>query len=158
RSFRHAHRAVLDLSRLVTELRNTPGTQPLCKKLSEAALGYYRSFLAQRGDDPRLKAELAYVQFECARLTREIGNRGDALQAYRGALAIYEELAKAQPGNETMQANLANTWYHLGIAHSADGRRKESRAAYLEAQGLYERVLKARPEHPRALAGLADIA
>ena len=56
-----------------------PGLQPLRKKLLESALKYYKEFIQQRGDDPRLRKELAQAYFRVGLITAETGKPADAL-------------------------------------------------------------------------------
>jgi eukaryotic-like serine/threonine-protein kinase len=157
-SFRQAHRAVNDFyTRLAGDLQTKSGLQPLQKKLLEAALGYYRNFLNQRKDDPRLKRELADAQFSVAHISSEVGSRVEAAAAYSKALAIYEELLRDKPGNVTLRIKAADACYGLARMLSVTGRPKEALAQHGRAREYYQALLRDHPNHPGALAGLSDI-
>ena len=59
------------------------GLHDLRQELLEAALGYYRDFLRQRGDDPTLKADAAAAHERVGDILIELGRYGDALAALR---------------------------------------------------------------------------
>src|SRR5207249_11430304 len=50
-----------------------PGLQPLRKELLEAALTYYKNFVAEQSGDPALKVELARAYYRMGRILRDIG-------------------------------------------------------------------------------------
>jgi serine/threonine-protein kinase len=157
-SFRQAHQAVNDFyTRLADELQRAPGLQPLRKKLLEAGLGYYRNFLKQRKDDPKLRRELAGAQFDVARISAEIGSRAEAEKAYREALATYEGLLKDAPGDADLRLSSARTCLNLGLLLSVAGRPKESLGLLGRAQDYYDGLLHDLPNHPYVLSGLAAI-
>jgi tetratricopeptide (TPR) repeat protein len=157
-SFHQAHKAVNEFCiRVSEELRNVTGMQPLRKRLLEDALGYYERFLKQRGQDPKLRRELAEAQFNVAMLASEIGRKADAAKAYRAALAIFQELQKTAPDPLELRLREGNALCNLGIVLQALGRPKEALATYRQAEGHYERVLKSHPRQPLARMGLAEV-
>jgi serine/threonine-protein kinase len=75
------------------------GLHALRQELLEAALGYYRDFLRQRGDDPSLRAEAAAAHERVGDILIELGRPGDALAAYDQALALMMPLLRDRPGD-----------------------------------------------------------
>ena len=100
-NFDLARRAVDDYLTRVGQnpLLKEQGLHDLRQELLEAALGYYRDFLRQRGDDPRLTAEAAAAHERVGDILIELGRFGDALAALRRALALIEPLVRERPGD-----------------------------------------------------------
>jgi serine/threonine-protein kinase len=157
-SFRQAHEAVnFFYTRLAAELKNTPELRTLRKKLFDAARDYYRAFLEQRKDDPKLKRELADAHFNAGNISSEVGSRLDAVAEFQQALALYEELLRAEPKDTHLRSRTAGTCYNLGLMLSYTGQSKEA-LDYLERSREYhEAMLRDYPDHLRPLSGMADI-
>jgi tetratricopeptide (TPR) repeat protein len=96
-----------------SKLLDRPGLQPLRKELVEAALVRYRQFLEQRGDDPKIRAEVGRGWHRVGHLTFVIGPERDALPAFEQARLIQEQLVRDEPNDEN-KADLAATYYLLG--------------------------------------------
>jgi serine/threonine protein kinase len=152
RSFRMAHQAVHDYCRRVSdELRDAPNLQPLRKALLEDALRYYQSFLARRGQDAGLRAELADTYRSMAFVTASIGSRGDARAAHERALALYRELQQADPDNVELQRKLAGT---LNSIATLIDTSEEVLAQLRKAHDAYTRFLEKHPDDRQLRAGL----
>jgi serine/threonine-protein kinase len=100
-NFDLARRAVDDYLTRVGQhpLLKEQGLHDLRQELLEAALGYYRNFLAQRGDDPSLRVETAAAHERVGDILLELGRFGDALSGYDQALALVEPLVRDRPGD-----------------------------------------------------------
>ncbi len=72
------------------EFPDKPELRPLRRELLEAALGYYKDFIEQQGDDPSVQAEMTASKLRIASLLEEMGQKEDAL-------AIYEQLRADMP-------------------------------------------------------------
>src|SRR5262249_36527365 len=106
----------------------------------------YQDFLARRGDDAALKAEVAAAWFRVGQIQGLIGTVPEALAAYERAIALGEELLAAEPANFNLQANLArwysaNAWSLRMSGRFAEALDHSDRAAAL-ADGLS-------PDHPQ---------
>jgi tetratricopeptide (TPR) repeat protein len=119
------------------------GLHALRQELLEAALGYYRDFLRQRGDDPSLRADAAAAQERVGDIQNELGRFGEALAAYAQALALIEPLVREHPGDST--AATAQVRIEAGRlqALGGDGRYPEAIAAFERAKQLGEDRLAA---------------
>ncbi len=92
-AFRQAREAVDFLTELTeAELANKPELQELRRKLLQAALDYYRDFIAEHGDDPSIQAELAESHFRVAGILDQIGSKAEAQVAFERARQIEEKL------------------------------------------------------------------
>ena len=154
-SFRQALKAGDDYFTAVSDspLLLGPGLQPLRRELHQRGLAYYQDFLARRGDDPVLRAEVAAAWFRVGRIQFNIGTRPEAIAAFRQALSLGEELLTANPVDAELRARLAE-WYAVSATplghhgHCADALGHLDRAAAL-AGGLPE-------GHPQRLSLLAQ--
>ena len=73
----------------------------------------------QRGDDPKLREQLANAYFRLGDITGVIGCSQEALKHYRSAHDLWEKLAKTDPANLEFQSRLAD-------CESAIGKQLES--------------------------------
>lgn len=108
------------------ELFRTNGMQPLQKKLLEDALLYYRQFLTEQDQNPEVRAETAAAYERVGNITDLIGDRQEALAAYRQSVAIWEELIREGAGHDdfslelsTCLADMGTVLWHLGRAREA---------------------------------------
>jgi hypothetical protein len=78
------------------EIPDKPELRPVRRKMLETALGYYKDFIEQEGDNPAVQAELVASKLRIASILQEMGEKDDAQ-------AIFEEVrsqlrGKAPPG------------------------------------------------------------
>jgi serine/threonine protein kinase len=152
-SFHLAHSAVVDFSkRILTDLRQSPGSQPLQKAILELTLGYFQKFVEQRGHDPALRYELAETYGSIASITQAIGTRQQAVDAWNQALTLYRELHATAPNDRLVCRELAGTLLNLSTV--LDGR-SEQLAALDEAKRTYETFLQTLPDEVDLRAGYA---
>jgi len=156
-SFQQARGAVDDLLKSVSEeeLLDRPGMQPLRRKLLTEARDYYRRFLDQRGDDPRLQDELAETSFLMGRITEEIDSPEEALSAYRRAEETQKRLLAQRPADQSRLKALGDTLNAIGRALVRLRRLDEASTAYAESTAIRRRLAEAHPrqsEYRRALA------
>ena len=105
RSFHKARKAVDDYFTLVSEntLLEVPGLHPLRQDLLEAALRYHREFLADRGQDPELRVDLAASHFRLAQVFRQIDRHDEALAALRQGIDLVSDLVRDKPQAQTLK-------------------------------------------------------
>jgi serine/threonine-protein kinase len=148
--FRLAHDAVKDLSGFGRQgLLEAHGLEPLQRELLLKARAYYRTFLEQRGHDPALRYESAEASAWVADLTRRIGAPAEALDAYRRALAQYDELARQEPDSIPLRRQRAKLHNHIGAVLDALGRRGEALDEVRRARALLDEGLRKWPGDPR---------
>jgi serine/threonine-protein kinase len=152
-NFRLADQAVKEFClRVSDQLGQFPGTQRLRKALLESGITYLRGFLERRKDDPRLKLELADTWIRIGDLTKSIGRKTDAIDAYRQAIVLYTELQKANPEEIKHKRKLASLHRNLPPLL---GRLDEGLAAAQETRRVYEHFLADHPDDRELLSGLA---
>ena len=100
-NFRQARAAVDQYFTTVSEskLLDVPGLQPLRKELLDAAQQYYRHFLREHGNDPAVRVEAASASFRVGLDQRGDGPAGRGHRSLTEATALYEELARSNPGD-----------------------------------------------------------
>jgi tetratricopeptide (TPR) repeat protein len=129
--------------------------EDLRKELLELALSYYQKFVAQRSDDPALRAASARAYLRLAQLTNELGDKqAQVLDLGKHALAIFEELHRRDPNNAAYQRGLGLACYYLGRSHREVGQGKEGRPL-LERALEVQRKLRTTEDNPDSLRDLA---
>ncbi len=148
RSFHLAHEVVKDFTARFGDrgLLEAHGLQPLRKDLLEKARVYYEEFLARRGHDPALRRDMAAVSARLASITSEIGSKEAALDTYRRALGLYDELIRADPGSVELRTRRAAVHNDMGIVHDTLGQRQKAIDAFRAAQEELEELLRERPD------------
>jgi serine/threonine-protein kinase len=159
-SFALAQQAVQDYYIQVSEetLLNQPGMQPLRNSLLQQALDYYQQFLAQRSDDPALRADVAQATFFAGRITETIATPEAALPYYQQALDLYRHLEGAPGGISPAdrQARMARVYNALGGANYKLRRLTQARDHYQHALEFREQLAESDPENLEAARELAN--
>jgi tetratricopeptide (TPR) repeat protein len=150
-SSRQARQAVNQFFTRVSEERllNQPGLHTLRKTLLLDAQHFYENFLNQRGSDrdPALRAELAAAKARVAKITGDIDSPARAAEVYQQAIALWEKLVAADPGNPAHKEELADTLNGLGVTLlRQQGRLDEALHAFRRAQDLIEPLVAAKPQ------------
>jgi serine/threonine-protein kinase len=154
-NFLRAQSAVDEFYTQVSEetLLNQPGMQPLRRNLLTQALEYYEEFLSQRGDDPRLQAEVALAHFRVGEIRREMESPDRAISSYERALAIQETLVAANEDDLANVLALSDTWNSIGrVSHNEE----QALEGYEQALSLRKKLVDAEPENAEYQRKLAS--
>jgi tetratricopeptide (TPR) repeat protein len=129
-----------DFGNRLTEKRLAaiPGLEPVRKEFLEAVLRHYQGVLAQRAGDPRVRSDVAVTYFRVGQLTRAVGSRHDALDAYNHALALYQELAEAHPDDAELRLRLGRTVYQVGSLQADLSRSADAMQSFRRAHTLFQ--------------------
>src|SRR5262249_7239700 len=149
--FRQAREAVDTYLTQVSQeqLLHQPGLQPLQEKLLRSALRYYQSFAEQYGDDPSLQVELAEAYLRWGSILATVGSgaeRDKAKEALHQAIAIFERLEQARPGDEQVRGGLARSLHQLAYVQIFGNEPAEGEQTARRAVGLLEELWAAHPE------------
>jgi serine/threonine-protein kinase len=130
-NFMMAQRAVNDYLTDVSEdtllkEQDSLDLRGLRRQLLQNALEYYRQFVNQRSQDPRLKKDLANAYYRVGKITDEIGSVHEAAQALQAARVNFEQLTAANPSDDPLQGD-------LGACHLAIGRLEQLKIGNLQA-------------------------
>ncbi len=131
------------------ELRNAPALDGLRKRLLKEPLSFFRTLRdrlqADRDTRPESLERMAQASFELGGTTSEIGDKEDALAAYREALAIRQRLVDADPTVTASLAGLPRCYNRLGRALDETGKPAEAVGAYETALSILKKLAEADP-------------
>ena len=146
-----ANSVLFDLYDAIPE---TPGSTPVRRKMVERAKNYLDQLSRESEEtDPNLQRELAtaYLKFGDIQGLPNMANSGDtaaALESYRKAAAILENLVAAAPSNEENRRDLS-------VALANIGRIQNVSSDYQSALETFRRVLAMREQlaaqHPESI-------
>ncbi len=101
------------------KLATLPGTVEVRNLLVKRSLGYLDSLSQESAGDEKLQRELAMAYLHMGDVQghprmANVGSTSDALNSYRKALAIHEQIAAAHPDDPGYQRELSNIYVRLG--------------------------------------------
>jgi tetratricopeptide (TPR) repeat protein len=102
---------------------------------------------AEKSDDIMYQRDLSVAYDEVGNVLVAQGDLTAALQAYRDSLAIFERLAKADPGNAGWQRDLSVSYNKVGDVLVEQGDLTAALQAYREDLAIAERLAKADPSN-----------
>ncbi|TAH36374.1 MAG: serine/threonine protein kinase [Planctomycetota bacterium] len=151
------------LTRVAAErLVRTPQTEGLRRAVLQDALDFYRGFLQQKGDDPRLQYETARAWRRVGDISALQGDVGAATDAYRQALALGQRWEQSAPDQPGLLEELGLTRLGLGRLLGTAGDYEAAAAELAAALEIFARLSRQhgqQPEHVfqrgRARCGLA---
>jgi tetratricopeptide (TPR) repeat protein len=126
---RQARAAVDKMYTRVAEkwLQDEPGLEPLQREFLEEALGFYRAFSQDTGDDPGVRQETGAAHLRVAQILRALG-RQEASEANAQAIEILSDLAAEHPQISECRLNLVKC-YSLQAWQCAARREKQEAVA-----------------------------
>ncbi len=80
------------------------------------------------------------------------GDLKAALKSYSDSLAIFERLAKSDPGNADWQRDLSVSYNKVGDVQMAQGDLKAALKSYSDSRAIFERLAQIRPRQCRLAA------
>jgi serine/threonine-protein kinase len=128
----------------------------LRKDLLRTAQTYYQRFLDQRSNDPKLRKNLANAQYRVGEITKEVASPKDALDAYRSALKLWEDLVKDDPDDPDPQFHLAETSLAIGRLQAFIGQSHDALAPLSRAREILQALVKRFPSDARYQSRLAN--
>jgi tetratricopeptide (TPR) repeat protein len=138
-----------------SDLLDEPGLQPLREKLLGLAKDYYARFVAERRDDPAVRADLARSLSRLARITADLKDPREAIRLHLEALPIFQELADAKPEDPAPRTEIAGTWYELSKLYRLTNQTDAAEAACTTAIGQWRRLASKDTAEPKYRAELA---
>ena len=128
----------------------------LRQELLQSALKYYQQFVNQRGQDPRLRQQLANAYFRLGGITRVISSPHEAIDSFVSARTIWEQLAAAEPRNDELQGYRAACQLEIGKLQERIGNLQGALNSLSQAQAILEPLAERRPEVALFQANLAE--
>jgi serine/threonine-protein kinase len=144
-------------------LKNSPELEDLRKTLLKEPLAFFKDLREHLQDEndtrPESLAQLAEAIHDYAHLTDEIGDPRDGLKAHDDSLAIWEQLARAEPSNPDYQSGLAMIKNCRGNFLLTTGDVESARRSYESALAIRRRLAEEQPavtKYQRDLAASHD--
>jgi serine/threonine-protein kinase len=128
----------------------------LRQELLASALTYYQQFVNQRGQDPRLRDQLANAYFRLGQITREISSTQAAIESFRSAKSIWEQLAASEPRNDDRQGRIAACQLGIGKLRERIGDLPGALRSLSQARAILEPIAARRPQEAAFQADLAE--
>ncbi len=159
-NFLTAQRAVDDYLTSVSEntllqQQDSVDIRGLRQELLTSALKYYKGFVNQRSQDPRLRRQLANAYDRVGEITREIGSPGEAIGAFRAAEVLWVPLAAANPEDHELRGRLADCRLAIGRLQSLTDDLEAAMSSLTAARAILEPLTQEHPEVPSYQASLA---
>jgi serine/threonine-protein kinase len=153
-----AKKAVDDCFVLATEdeLLKQESMRPVRRLLLQKALPFYQDFQVQRRADPAFQAEQAHNFSRVALTNQLLGSHAEAAEAGERAVALWKDLAAANPEVSTHRQELALALHVLGETRRQLGQLDEALACSERARDLREDLVRAYPEANVHRAGLSS--
>ena len=140
-------------------LKNTDALEDLRKRLLKEPLDFFRALRdrlqVDRDTRPESLARLANACLELGQLTGEIGDKQDAVTAYKESLAILQQLADSNPTITSFQESLAAYHLNVGPLLTVTGNRAEAMKGYERALAIFQKLADANPTVTTYQHGLA---
>jgi serine/threonine protein kinase len=157
RHFRQARGAVDHFGmQLADRLLEVPGTESMRRDWLIDALSYYRQFMAEAGDDPTLRRELALAHFKSGVIAAKLGARDDAIAEYEAALSMLENIVTGGAPSHNVRAELAVTHNNLALLVADKGDAAAAREHYRKAIAIQRRLVGTRAGEPAYASQLAE--
>jgi serine/threonine-protein kinase len=144
-------------------LKNSPELEDLRKTLLKEPLAFFKDLREHLQDEndtrPESLAQLAEAIHDYAHLTDEIGDPRDGLKAHDDSLAIWEQLARAEPSNPDYQSGLAMIKNCRGNFLLTTGDVESARRSFESALAIRRRLAEEQPavtKYQRDLAASHD--
>ncbi len=131
------------------ELKNNPALAGLRRRLLKEPLAFLKDLRdrlqADRDTTPESLDRLVETSLDLGKLTGEIGDREDAVIAYRESLTIGQELVNAHPTVDKYQNNLATSHNNLGTVLRETGKPADAIKAFQSALAIRRMLADANP-------------
>ena len=116
---------------------------------------YYKDFVDQHRNDPALRLELAETCLRIGSLTRDQGNKADALVVLRQALAYFERLPADQAVDRRIQMGLFRCLHHMALVESDLGDVESARREFQRGLRILEQIVHDEPRNFQLKCALA---
>jgi serine/threonine protein kinase/tetratricopeptide (TPR) repeat protein len=118
------------------ELKDVPEMEETRRALLAKALAFYQHFLEQKGDTSVLRVDIAHTLRYMGDALADLDRREEAEQAYRDAIASFDEMHQREPDDARHADALANTHVMLGRMMLQGARFDEASRSLDEAIAL----------------------
>jgi serine/threonine protein kinase len=126
------------------------------REFLQTALSYYREFAAEAATGEQGRGLEADAHRRVGYLLKTLGQKEEAIAAYRRALSIFEILASDSPAVLDYRINLARGYGSLGNLLADLGQRAAAEAEYRAALAVQEKLVADLPTVPAYRSDLAS--
>jgi serine/threonine protein kinase len=118
RGFEQAFSTLEDLFKVLADQpgKESPESEQTKKQMLQNGLGYYRAFVDQGRNDPKLRRKIAQAQFQIGWISGKFGKQREAADNYQNAVDLLRELAREYPDDTFIRDLLAKSLINLGNA------------------------------------------
>jgi tetratricopeptide (TPR) repeat protein len=159
RNYREAHQAISEFAQLGSHplMTRTPDVNPVRAELAATALKYYESFLERRADDPSLRLDVAESYLHLGYIyASNPGNYLKALDVFRKAVPLWQDLVQRQPEELRFRRSLADVCFQLGNLYFVEGRNDEAVPLLMQACDLLPELITSEPDNANFPTILAE--
>ena len=108
---------------------------------------YYKDFLDQHRNDPALRLELAETCLRIGSLTKDQGNKVDALNVLKQALGYFERLLADAGHDRRFQMGVYRSLHFMALMESDLGDVESARRDYQRGFGVLETIVHDEPRN-----------
>jgi tetratricopeptide (TPR) repeat protein len=137
-------------------LANVPQAETVRRDLLQDALRFYERIAQQHRDDPELALELARAHRRLAEVYGTLGDRSQAEQGHRRAIALLENPDASFSDRLAHDRELAATYTDLSAALNQTRGRQEAEDALRRALALQERLVEDFPDDFLSRSNLSE--
>jgi serine/threonine-protein kinase len=138
------------------ELADVPQMEVVRRTMLAKALDFYRTFLAQRGDDPSIRRETGRANLRLGDIEEMLGDYPAAESAYGRSTALLEALAAEHPGDADVRHDLADARHRQGVLLKKSNRFAEAERSLSAARRLRAQLVAEHPGDPDAARDETD--
>lgn len=148
-SFQQANQAVRDIvdQACGNSLFRRPGMHPAQESLLRVALEYYRQFIRQRADDPKLQKEMLQARLVVANIVHDLRSPLEARQEYQSLGEFLEPLLIARPQDQQLRQAEALVNSRQSQIDCELGQFDENQKHFARADATYQDLLRAAPDN-----------
>jgi serine/threonine-protein kinase len=121
----------------------------------QAMADFYRNCAQEAGGSEAEMEKRAADYFQLAKVLNRLGQKEEAVAAYRLSLGIGRQLFLGDPDDPDYIDGLGNVWNNLGILYFTLDRLQEAETSHREALKLRERLVRKQPRIAQHHADLA---
>ncbi len=122
-----------------------PGLEKVRRDVLGEMIQYYKDFLDQHRNDPALRLELAETCLRLGDLTKDQGNKKDALDVLRQAVQYFEQLPSGAGNDRRVQFGLHRSLQFMALMESDLGDVESARRDYQRGFRVLEKMVQNEP-------------
>jgi eukaryotic-like serine/threonine-protein kinase len=147
-SFNRARRAVDQFyTRFYQEgVLAVPGLEKVRRDVLGEMIQYYKDFVDQHRNDPALRLELAEACLRIGDLTRDQGNKVDALVVLRQALQYFDRLPADAGRDRRIHLGMCRCLHYMALAETDLGDFDAARRDFQRGFEIFQKVIQNEPD------------